>query len=207
MAARLRARAERHSARAVMAIFAIAGAQSEFDLEGKLCLARSSPDRAQSPAVPPVNSRHPASAGQLLTGNAGDLRPPLPAPIADPVRARRPDQLRRGLDQSAVTRFALAERLLGLVPVVNVNADADPFTDGAALVAQRNRATQMPPVFAVPAPVTMRRRMWRAVRDGLLPGGCDARQVVRMHRRHPDVAESLFDRQPRQLRPVVVLVS
>src|SRR5262245_29488197 len=115
MAVRLRAGEERHSARAVMAVGAVARAQSEFDLEGGLSLARPPPDRAHNMAVVRVDGGYPAPAGQLCGGNAGDLRPPFPAPVADPVRVRRPDQLRRSLDQRAVARLALAERLLGLV--------------------------------------------------------------------------------------------
>src|SRR5262245_28958812 len=149
MAVRLRAGEERHAARAVMAVFAVARAQSEFDLERRPSHARPPPDRAQGLTIVRMDGRYPASAGQSHRGNAGDLRPPCPAPVADPLRVRCPDQLRRGLDQRAVARLALAERLLGLVPDVNVNAEADPLLDAAALVAHRNRATHVPAVLAV----------------------------------------------------------
>src|SRR5262245_22837169 len=139
MVVRPRAGEKRHAARVVMTVFAVARMQSEFDLERGLSRARPTPDRAQGLTVVRMDSRYPASAGQLHRGNAGDIGPPRPAPVADPLRVRRPDQLRRGLDQRAVARFALAERLLGLVPVVNVDADADPLADCAALVAQRDR--------------------------------------------------------------------
>src|SRR5262249_15281087 len=118
-----------------------ARAQSEFDFEWVPDLARPFPGRAQGLAISRMDGRQPAPGGQFRRGNAGDLRPPFPASIADPVRARRPDQLRRGLDQRAVAHFAIAERLLGLVPVMDINADADPFTYDPALVAQRDRAT------------------------------------------------------------------
>src|SRR6266511_687994 len=198
MAVRLRAGEERHAARAVMAVGAVARAQSEFDLEEGLSLARPPPDLSHNLAVVGVYSRYPAAAGQLRGGNAGDLRPPCPAPVADPVRVRRPDQLRRGLDQRAVTRLAIAERLLGLVPDVNVNAEADPLLDAAVLVAQRNRATHVPAVLAVGAQVTMARFVRRAREDGLIPFGPEARRVVRMDRRQPSGAEALFERQSRQ---------
>src|SRR5262245_46189769 len=154
MAVRLGAGEERHGARAVMAIFAVARAQSEFDFQWVPGLARQFPGRDQGLAISWMNGRQPAPGGQLRRGNAGDLGPPFPTSIVDPVRARRPYQLRRGLDQRAVARFAIAERLLGFVPVMDVNADADPFKYGAALVTQRDRATQMPAIFTVPAPVT-----------------------------------------------------
>src|SRR5262249_59322985 len=99
--------------------------------------------------------------------------------------------------QRAVARFALAERFLGFISVMDVNADADPFMYGVALGAQRDSATQMPAIFAVPAPVTMRRHMRRARFDRFLPRSRDYRQVVAVHRRRPAFAEALFDRQPR----------
>src|SRR5215475_3053028 len=207
MAVRLRAGEERHAARAVMAVSAVARAQSEFDFEGRLSLARPPPDRAHNLAVVRVDGGYPAPAGQRCGGNACNLRPPFPAPVADPVRVRRPDQLRRGLDQRAVARLALAERLLGLVPDVNVNAETDPLLDAAALVAQRNRATHVPAVLAVGAQVTVARFVRRARQDGLIPFGPEARPVVRMDRRQPSGAETLFERQSRQFRPVVVDVS
>src|SRR4029450_8907658 len=178
MAVRLRAGVERHAARAVMAVGAVARAQSEFDLEEGLSLARPPPDLSHNLAVVGVDGRYPAAAGQRHGGNAGDLRPPCPAPVADPVGVRRPDQLRRGLDQRAVTRLAIAERLLGLVPDVNVNAEADPLLDAAVLVAQRNRATHVPAVLAVGAQVTVARFVRRAREDGLIPFGPEARRVV-----------------------------
>src|SRR6266511_4986270 len=89
MAVRLRAGEERHAARAVMAVGAVARAQSEFDLEEGLSLARPPPGLSHNLAVVGVYSRYPAAAGQLRGGNAGDLRPPCPAPVADPVRVRR----------------------------------------------------------------------------------------------------------------------
>src|SRR5262245_39600694 len=207
MAVRLRAGEERHAARAVMAVFAAAGEQSEFDCEWDSRLARPPPDGAQSPAVVRVNSPYPTAAGQRRRGNASDLRPPFPTLVADPVRGRRPNQLRRGLDQRAVPRFAFPERLLGLGPDVNVNAEADPLLDAAVLVAQRNRATHVPAVLAVGAQVTVARFVRRAREDGLIPFGPEARRVVRMDRRQPSGAEALFERQSRQFRPVVVDVS
>src|SRR5262245_22282885 len=190
-----------------MAVSAAAGAQSEFDLEGDPLLQRSPPDLAHSLAVVRMNGPYPAATGQRRSGNAGDLRPPFPAPVADPVRVRRPDQLRRSLDQRAVARFALAERLLGLVPDVNVNAEADPLMNDAAFVAQRDRATHVPAVLAVGAQVTVARFVRRASEDGLIPFGPESRRVVRMDRRQPSGAEALFERQSGQFRPVVVDVS
>src|SRR5262249_6964618 len=109
-----------------------------------------------------------------------------------PVRVDRPqirpeneDLLRYRVEQLAQFAFLSPDRLLGLLPVLSVDAGAVPAHDGARLVAERKGAGHEPAILPVRPAHAYLVLVWLSGREVRDPFLLEPYDVVGMHGGEP----------------------